>query len=242
MKISRARGADFVHAAHAGGFSLRTTGSGLAPKAARELEQKAARALNALRSPTFDGPKVESMEVAEAFVRETLIHSHDVATLTRALGGRAPKHDLDEPVAVERVRRIAAPWMTSLLARAGASPTVDVGKLNPYVLAGLARTRAPDAASLALHRLAPHHSDPPLTPETAADIINSIRMPRVYRAQPMSFEATRAIARDLGARLEMKPEARALLERAVGLQEKLERSDAITSYLHLTPRAGGDGW
>jgi hypothetical protein len=246
-----------------GSLFLPTRSSGLDPAAGLLLEKKARATLSEIRRRDFDGPPATGI-LARAFVRETLLHSHDVATLSRALGVAASKHDLEELRPIDEVRQLleamnageiegipaggAPGWLSRMIAHAerGGQKAIDVGKLNPYVAAGLAITRTPreqgpdSVAALALHRLAEHHVK--RGPEMAADIVNSIRMPRIYRPQAMSFEAARAIAHAIGERDGWTAAQMDLLDRAVDLQESLERSGQITSYLGVEQRLTGDGW
>jgi hypothetical protein len=244
-------------------LSLPTRSSGLSRASAQIFEGQAARSLAQIRSRDFDGPRT-SPALARAFLQETLIHSHDVAALSRALGVQASRHDLLELRPIDEVKRLrdamnegqiegipaggAPRWLSRMIsdAQQAGEKTLDVGKLNPYVTAGLAITRRPRElgpdyiASLAVHRLAEHHVK--RGPEMAADVVNSIRMPRVYRPFAMSFAATHALARAKAVDEGWSPEERALLDRAVDLQRKLERSGAITPHHDVEQRSTGDGW
>jgi hypothetical protein len=237
--------------------------SGLTASEGAAFERKAAAALRTVLSPGFEGPRTTNA-LARRFLRETLIHSHDVATLANALGVKASRHDLEEERPVAELQRLheamargavegipAGPppaWVTRMLAeakRTGAE-RVDVGKLNPYVLAGLALVRKPEemgpeyVAARAVHRLALHHTRK--EPEMAADVVNSIRMPRVYRPVPMSFAAIRQLVLAKAKLERWSPEQVATAERAVVLQARFERSGRVTSYAHLGAKASGDGW
>src|SRR5258708_4971771 len=86
-------------------LSLPNRSSGLAGAAARTYEEKAGASLATIQSRDFDGPR-SSRILARAFVRETLFHSHDVATLSAAMGAPASRHDLEELRPIEEVERL----------------------------------------------------------------------------------------------------------------------------------------
>jgi hypothetical protein len=128
-------------------------------------------------------------------------------------------------------------WLEGLArdARARGAKSVDVGKLSPYVAAGLAQTGAPDRYAIELHRLAPHHgaANPRGTvlKEMIADRINAMRQVRVYSKSPMSFQKiAEIILADVGKGL--PADSRKLVLESLEAQRRLERSRKVNPY-HL---------
>ena len=141
-------------------------------------------------------------------------------------------------------------WLDTLLAEAKArgQRSIDVGKLSPYVAAGLAQAGKPDRYSIELHRLSPHHHQDGLKgnllKEAIADRINAMRQVRVYSKQPMPFEKIERILKgDLGKSL--PADAKPLVEQALATQKQLERTRRVNPYYLLESqelRAKVDRW
>jgi len=128
-------------------------------------------------------------------------------------------------------------WLEALArdARARGARSVDVGKLSPYVAAGLSQTGAPDRYAIELHRLAPHHgaANPRGTvlKEMIADRINAMRQVRVYSKAPMSFQKiAEIILGDVGKGL--PADSRKLVLESIEAQKRLERARKVNPY-HL---------
>ncbi len=128
-------------------------------------------------------------------------------------------------------------WLEGLArdARARGARSVDVGKLSPYVAAGLSQTTVPDRYAIELHRLSPHHgaSNPRGTvlKEMIADRVNAMRQVRVYSKSPLSFEKIAEIVLgDVGKGL--PADTRPLVLEALEAQKRLERSGKVNPY-HL---------
>jgi hypothetical protein len=137
-------------------------------------------------------------------------------------------------------------WVRGLPAEARASglKTYDVGKLNPYVAAGMSRSSGADMFALELHRLSAHHMYQAregfplksLLAETLADKINAMRQVRVYKPKPLPFETIRGILiEDLGKGL--PPNATELIDRALSHQKRLERTGKVNPYHLAGPEA-----
>ena len=165
-------------------------------------------------------------------------------------------HDFGERVSLERLEafiaevkvkpltdfRTKAPipmpaWLEGIAreARGRGERSVDVGKLSPYVAAGLAQPGTPDRYAIELHRLSPHHgAETPrgsLLKEMIADRVNAMRQVRVYSKQPMSFERIAEIVLgDVGKGLPQ--DARPLVLEALERQRALEKGGKVNPY-HL---------
>ncbi len=135
-------------------------------------------------------------------------------------------------------------WVLRLPAEARATglPTFDVGKLSPYVVAGLSRNGNSDPFAIELHRLSAHHMyqgrhGAPrgnLLFETIADKINAMRQIRIYRPTALPFAKIGEILRgDMGKGL--PADSGKLIDRAVELQSRLERTGRVNPY-HLAGR------
>jgi hypothetical protein len=209
------------------------------PFSVGRVVNEARAALRAVLSADFVGPPVE-VELVRRFVLETLRHSADVLVVSHAIGGRVHPHDVVEPASLGRLHELvengldgeAAPgWLVQLYAQAKAAGhrRLDVGKLTPAVIAGLATSGKPDRFAIALHRLSNHHSVRPLRAESAADIVNAMRMPRVYKA-PMSFQMIDQILLDQQRRGIYSADELALLREALAAQERLEAEGRITRW------------
>lgn len=128
--------------------------------------------------------------------------------------------------------------------RQSGAKTFDVGKLSPYVVAGLSRPGNPDVFAIELHRLSAHHLHQSregwpgknLLFEALADKINAMRQVRVYNPKPLPFERIREILRaDRGKGL--PPDSGPMIEEALATQAKLERTGKVNPY-HLAERDG----
>lgn len=76
------------------------------------------------------------------------------------------------------------PWLDDLIKEGRSTGWVDVGKLNPQVLKGLARQGPPDPIALRLHNLSRHHlrwKAGMADSESALDIIGAWMSPRIYK-------------------------------------------------------------
>lgn len=174
-------------------------------------------------------------------------------------------HDLGERASVRRVEELIArlrrepltdrdgvplevpAWLARLPvdARRAGESTIDVGKLSPYVAAGLSRRGPPDPFAIRLHNLAPHHAKLNAAAdgvpraaliEEVADKVNAMRQVRVYRPEPMPFARIEAILLDDVAAGRLPPEARDLVRRALDAQRDLELRGVVTPY-HLAEPA-----
>lgn len=170
--------------------------------------------LRAIRAHDYDGPKAESTRLVRAFVQETLSHARRVQKLARLLGGDASGHDVNETVSLARVdtlvkslkATITGPdaavfgWVERMAmeARAKGENEISIGKLTPQVAAGLARTGLPDPTTLALHRLASHHSSKTASNriESVADLVDALLSPRGYK-KAMSPQAAEKVIIDM---------------------------------------------
>lgn len=128
-------------------------------------------------------------------------------------------------------------WLEGLArdARARGARSVDVGKLSPYVAAGLSQTGVPDRYAIELHRLSPHHGagNPRGTvlKEMIADRVNAMRQVRVYSKAPMSFQKiSEIILGDVGKGL--PADSRQLVLEALEAQKRLEQNRKVNPY-HL---------
>ena len=129
-------------------------------------------------------------------------------------------------------------WLEGIAreARARGERSVDVGKLSPYVAAGLAQPSVPDRYAIELHRLSPHHgAETPrgtLLKEMIADRVNAMRQVRVYSKLPLPFEKIAEIVLgDVGKGL--PADARSLVLEALETQRALERSRKVNPYYVL---------
>lgn len=130
-------------------------------------------------------------------------------------------------------------WLENLVTRAEASGqrSIDVGKLAPWVAAGLGRNGPPDIYSIKLHNLAPHHhefradakvSGPVI--ESIADRVNAMRQVRIYRKTPLSYDVIRGFLMEDVKAGRLPTAAEGLIERAIESQQKLERSGRVNPY------------
>jgi hypothetical protein len=129
-------------------------------------------------------------------------------------------------------------WLASLPveARRRGEATIDVGKLAPYVAAGLGRNGKADPFSIRLHNMSAHHQKlrrgGAALIEELADRVNAMRQVRIYRPKPMPADEIRRILREDLAAGRLPAEAEPLIERAIAAQLRLERSGGVNPY-HL---------
>lgn len=143
-------------------------------------------------------------------------------------------------------------WLERLAQRARASgrKSVDIGKLSPYVAAGLSQPNVPERYAIELHRLSAHHGHGEklkgsVLIETIADRINAMRQVRVYSKTPMPYEKIKAIVLgDVGKGLPLGTEG--LVLEALKAQRHLERTGKANPYQLLEkpakPGSKADRW
>jgi hypothetical protein len=133
----------------------------------------------------------------------------------------------------------APKWLETLVLNAEASGQrkIDVGKLAPWVAAGLARNGAADIYSIKLHNLSAHHSDFSKKTkvsnsliEAIADRVNAMRQVRIYRAEPMPFETIKRFLLEDVTRGSLPKVAEGLVKKAIESQRALERSGRVNPY------------
>jgi hypothetical protein len=141
-------------------------------------------------------------------------------------------------------------WLETLVTNAEAKGqrTIDVGKLAPWVAAGLARNGAADIYSIKLHNLSGHHADfskyskvSHSLIEAIADRVNAMRQVRIYRAEPMPFETIRRFLLEDVSRGSLPKVAEGVIKDALKAQRALERSGRVNPYFmkeagHKYPR------
>lgn len=172
-------------------------------------------------------------------------------------------HDLGERASLRRVEELIAKlrreplrdregvplevpdWLARLPreARARGETTLDVGKLAPWIAAGLGRAGRPDPFALALHRLSAHHQQVGARAaeagsaaliEEVADVVNALRQVRVYRPQPVPWVAVERILLADVQSGQLPEAARPLIARAIEAQRQLEREGLeVTPYYLL---------
>lgn len=130
-------------------------------------------------------------------------------------------------------------WLETLVttAEAKGQRKIDVGKLAPWVAAGLARNGAADIYSIKLHNLSGHHADFSKKTkvsnsliEAIADRVNAMRQVRIYRAEPMPFETIRKFLLEDVARGQLPKVAEGVIHKALEAQRALERSGKVNPY------------
>lgn len=130
-------------------------------------------------------------------------------------------------------------WLETLVSKAEASGQrkIDVGKLAPWVAAGLARNGAADIYSIKLHNLSGHHADFSKKTkvsnsliEAIADRVNAMRQVRIYRAEPMPFETIKKFLLEDVSRGSLPKAAEAVIKQALEAQRVLERSGKVNPY------------
>jgi hypothetical protein len=210
------------------------------------LERRGTRAVEALAAPGYKGPRpgatvAEQRLAAETFLRETFTHRRDVMVLNSHAGGRqVPNHDVvehaktsDLRALVDRLGHDAPEWMRDILSAAERSgkSRVEVGKLVPEVLAGLAQRGRPDRGAIEFHNLSGHHRpDGPAT-EVPTDRINSMRQPRdAYRQYAFTSTEIDRIVTDMHQKGQMSASQLGEHRRILELQLDLERRGYLTSY------------
>jgi RHS repeat-associated protein len=150
------------------------------------------------------------------------------------------------PIVVDGVPLEVPAWLARLPgeARAAGKATIDIGKANPHVAAGLSGAGKPDPFALRLHQLSPHHAavkggqaSEEVLIETVADMVHAMRQSRGYSPQPLSLETIRENLYGMVGRGDLPGEAIPIIERALEALPKLERAGTINPY-HLL--ASGD--
>ncbi len=217
-------------------------------RAAVDIERRYWDAMRAVSSASWDGPRAE-MPLMLRFARQTELHRRNVDTglarLTGAGRGFQTPHDVVElrPIdeIIELSRQQGAPgWLRNIAdrARSDGVRTYDVGKPDPYIMAGLSQPGPADVWAIRMHRLAPHHADTPMSWEGAIDYVNALRMPRFYglpTPRPFSDIWQIANADLLANRNGMVASNLPKIQEAMRVHLALEREGQIVPYFRRLP-------
>lgn len=217
-------------------------------RAAVDIERRYWDAMRTVNSPSWDGPPAQ-MALMLRFARQTELHRRNVDTgLARLTGegrGFQTPHDVVELRPIDELidlsRQHGAPgWLRNIAdrARSDGARTYDVGKPDPYIMAGLSQSGPADAWAIRMHRLAPHHADTPMSWEGAFDYVNALRMPRFYGSstpRPFSDIWQIANANALANRNGMVASDLPKIQESMRVHLALEREGQIVPYFRRLP-------
>lgn len=179
------------------------------------------------------------------------IHDFGEATSTRRVR-EALERWRAEPLVDRRTgEKVPVPaWIERMVVEAerAGRRSIDIGKLNPHVAAGLGRAGPPDPYSIALHNLSPHHAGlaelkngrlPGSQIEALADKVNAMRQVRVYRTKPIAFEDIRGILAEEVSRSSLSESSKRgwlkYIDKALRIQRGLERRGKVNPYNKFEP-------
>lgn len=190
----------------------------------------------------------------EVSAKETLRGIHDFGERVSTTKALAELERLKkEPLRDRRTGEVVPvpKWFENYIRQAAATGqrSIDVGKLNPHVAAGLGRNGPPDPYAIRLHNLSPHHYEfaelkpgrkiPGNQVESIADRVNAMRQIRIYRREPLSWEKVRQFTIEDIQKSKISEASQKryveLLDRAIKEQRRLERSGKVNPYYKAEP-------